>query len=179
MGSMVLVKKNAPCMDGQWYLGHPLPGREMRLAEDGEIWVRGSTRFDGYLDCDPLPPNAWFPTKDIGRFDPEKGFAILGRKDWQFISRGENIQPEEIEREILQIPGVLEAIVIPQKNPEYGTVPVAIVQSLHKDLTLNQITEYLSASLPKYKIPKGLHAVETFPRIGNKIDRKKVILNYS
>ena len=52
-----------------------------------------------------------------------------GRRDTMFISGGENIHPEEIEREILRFPGVLEAIVVPVPDPEFGARPVAFLRT--------------------------------------------------
>lgn len=182
MGSMVLSRPKPPILHNQWHLGFPLHGREIRLAEDGEIWVRGLTRFNGYLEnniCTPIPKDAWFATKDIGSFDPQEGFAILGRKDFQFICGGENIQPEEIEQHILKIPGVVEAIVIPQKDHEYGMKPLAIIHSTNLSISLDEITHFLTPFLPKYKIPKALYLAPPLPKKGWKIDRQKIISTYS
>lgn len=182
MGSMVLARKKPPIINGQKYLGFPLPGREMRLGKGGEIFVRGETRFDGYLQNGtyvPIPKDVWFATKDIGIFDPQEGFAILGRKDLQFICGGENIQPEEIEQYILKIPGILEAVVIPQKDPEFGAKPIAIIHCLTPHFSLQEMTQILTPLLPKYKIPKALYINVELPKKGSKIDRQKIIATYS
>lgn len=170
MGSMVLARKNPPLINGSLFLGTPLPKREIKLAPDGEIFVRGETLFDGYID---RPQNGWFATGDIGCEHPTEGIAIIGRKDWQFISGGENIQPEEIEHYLHQIPGILEAIVIPKKDPEFGTRPVALIRSSHP-LTLDLIQKSLSEYLPKYKIPIAVYEQSEFPRRGMKIDRNEL-----
>jgi len=182
MGSMVLAREKSPRIDGQKYLGFPLPGREMRLSKEGEIFVRGETRFEGYLEngaWTPIPKDVWFATKDIGIFNPQEGFAILGRKDLQFICGGENIQPEEIEQFILKIPGVLEAVVIPQKDPEFGEKPIAIIHSTKPPFSLPELTQILTPNLPKYKIPKNLYFTNELPKKGAKIDRQKIIATYS
>ncbi|MBM3183838.1 MAG: AMP-binding protein, partial [Chlamydiae bacterium] len=96
MGSLVATKSHPKPLFGKLPVGFPLPGRKMRLSSDGEIEVRGECLFSGYWHdgkiSSPLTPDGWFPTKDIGRMTDE-GLLILGRKDFQFISGGENIQP--------------------------------------------------------------------------------------
>jgi o-succinylbenzoate---CoA ligase len=170
MGSMVLTRKNPPLINGFHFLGTPLPKRELKLAFDGEIFVRGETLFDGYVD---RPQNGWFATGDIGYEHPSEGIAIIGRKDWQFISGGENIQPEEIEYYLHQIPGILEAVVIPKKDLEFGMRPVAFIRS-SLSIKLDLIQKTLSEFLPKYKIPVALYEHPEFPRKGIKIDRTEL-----
>lgn len=143
--------------------GKVLPHREVRLAEDGEILVRGPCLFQGYLG--ETPPLEWFPTKDLGRIENGK-LEIIGRKDWMFISGGENIQPEEIEREILTLPDILEAVVLPIDDPEFGKRPVAVVRSL-SSFDLKQLQLHLSKRLPKFKIPIKLYFVDEMPQKNN------------
>lgn len=150
MGSVVTVN------------GHPLPGREVRLADDGEILVRGPCLFQGYYNDGKLtPPGVWFPTGDLGNQSPNNGLAIVGRKDWQFISGGENIQPEEIEQELLTLPEIQEAVVIPQDDPEFGQRPVAVICG---KATLQQVRAALKDRLPRYKIPIALIPVDEMPK---------------
>lgn len=168
MGSMVLAQRHP--IDG--YLGFPLPKRVLRLAPDGEILARGECLFAGYWQNGQIiPPDSWFATKDIGCVDPEKGFKILGRKDWQFISGGENIQPEEIEQYLLQIPGVHEAIVASRPDPEFGARSVAFVVGT---LDLSTMQHALSAHLPRFKIPKELFLLDHLPKNGLKVDRRAI-----
>ncbi|MBX9744954.1 MAG: AMP-binding protein [Chlamydiales bacterium] len=169
MSSMVLAKKNPA--DG--YLGFPLPHRRVRLAEDGEILVRGECLFQGYWEQGRLiPSEPWFATKDVGQFNAQNGFKIVGRKDFQFISGGENIQPEEIESCLLQIPGVEEAIVAPRKDPEFGTRPVAFIVG---SLDVKTMKNRLSSQLPSYKIPVDLIFLPQMPKKGVKIDRRALL----
>lgn len=173
MGSLVAAKYR-PANE---YLGHPLPNREVQVAEDGEILVKGSCLFQGYYrDGKITPPGVWFATGDLGKWCPSKGLAIEGRKDWQFISGGENIQPEEIERAISLMPEVQEVVVIPKNDPEFGKRPVAVI---HGKATLEQIRTFLIDKLPKYKIPIGTIYVDEMPKTGLKVDRKKLLFNLS
>ncbi len=179
MGSMVLFAKNPPKIDSHYYLGEPLPKREIHLHVDGEIWVKGNCLFEGYLENNtilrPLTEDGWFQTKDIAAYHPQYGFTIIGRKDWQFISGGENIQPEEIEKHIKTIPQILDAVIVPKQHEEFGQVPAAVVRIENNNrLSLAYIQHHLQDLLPKYKIPKALFILNEFPKIGIKIDRKKI-----
>ncbi len=143
--------------------GQLLPHRELRLHE-GEIQVRGKTLFQGYrhrgiVEC-PLD-KGWFSTRDQGEWRDGQLY-ITGRRDNQFISGGENIQPEEIERHLLQLPGVSEAIVVPVPDPEFGMRPVAFVgfESLEASTFTARCLKLqlqLEKQLPRFKIPRTYH----------------------
>jgi o-succinylbenzoate---CoA ligase len=81
--------------------GNVLHGREVMLAGDGEILVRGPCLFAGYYTPNglvlPLDRDGWFHTGDLGTIDEFGRLTVLGRKDALIISGGENIQPEEVE----------------------------------------------------------------------------------
>ncbi|MEM8727999.1 MAG: AMP-binding protein [Chlamydiota bacterium] len=96
-------------------LGHPLPYREIKIDADGELLVKGKVLFKGYLQRDgtldlPLNLEGYFETSDLGTYSQKLGLRIRKRKDRLFISGGENIQPEEIERalETLSPSGTVE-----------------------------------------------------------------------
>jgi len=158
--SMILGQKKPIQKEGFIFLGLPHLGKQMSLSEDGEILVKGDSLFQGYWNGIELQkPEEWFPTNDLGLFDPTAGFAIVGRKDNQFISGGENIQPEEIERELLTHPTILDAIVVPKKDAEYGVRPVAFVRA-SGEIDEKSLRNYLLERLPKYKIPCSFSPLE-------------------
>lgn len=155
--------------------GFPLAGRELKIASDGEIWVRGECLFQGYWEEGQIvQPGEWFATGDIGQMCPRKGLSILGRKDWQFISGGENIQPEEIEQELSLLSNVIEAVVIPISDPEFGKRPAAVVRTDDPAFDLQKLQRGLREKLPKYKIPIALFILDEIPKNGLKIDRKAI-----
>jgi acyl-CoA synthetase (AMP-forming)/AMP-acid ligase II len=142
--------------------GQILPNREVKLAPDGEIFVKGPCLFTQYLNEEPI--TGWFATKDIGYFQDGK-LEILGRKDWMFISGGENIQPEEIERHLLPLSVVIAA----RHCPEFGFRPVAITQT---PCSLSDLHALLKDKLPRYKWPIDLYFVDEIPLKPNgKINR--------
>jgi len=169
--SMILGQKNAPQKNGHIYLGHPHPGKEITLSKEGEILLRGDSLFQGYWTGTELQkPDTWFGTNDLGLFDEKEGFAIVGRKDNQFISGGENITPEEIERELLTHPTILEALVVPRKDNEFGAKPVAFIRSIG-EINEKALRDYLLDRLPKYKIPCAFLMMEEGSDM--KLSRKK------
>jgi O-succinylbenzoic acid--CoA ligase len=148
----------------------PLPYREMKLAPDGEILVRGKTLFLGYLNSPPQ--EGWFATRDLGHMTKEGKFEVIGRKDNLFISGGENIQPEEIEEALLHLPGIAEAIVIPQPDPEFGARPVAFIYDETKRATLESIREQLKGKISSFKMPIALYPLPPV-EMGLKRSRKQ------
>lgn len=139
--------------------GRVLPHRELSVAEDGEILVRGNTLFAGYVGGDAvdrqLDDEGWFHTKDLGELDPDGYLRVTGRRDNQFVSGGENVQPEEIEAALYRIEGVEEAVVVPVPDEEFGERPVAFVRApggLPDDLA-----KALEPKLPRFKIPVAFY----------------------
>ncbi len=109
--------------------GTLLPHRALRIRESGEIDVSGLTRFAGYATRDGVDPAPeWFSTGDLGRHDALGRLVIMGRRDLQFISGGENVQPEAIEAALLRLDAVAEAVVVPVPDAEFGARPVAFVR---------------------------------------------------
>lgn len=138
-------------------MGHPLPFREIKIGKEGEILVKGKTLFKGYLQKDgsfdlPLDQEGYFSTSDLGHYSPKRGLSILGRKDRLFMSGGENIQPEEIERLLKNIEGIVRAEVVPIPDEEFGYRPKAYIQS-EKKFQEGELKNYLSSFLPKFKVP--------------------------
>lgn len=130
-----------------------LPYREL-CVKDQEIFVRGKTLFSGYLDSGA--PEGWFATRDLGEWAPDGSLRLLGRKDRLFISGGENIQPEEIERALCTLPGILFARVEPIPDPEYGQRPIATIHDTTQKHTLETVRHHLKGSLPGFKLPVRL-----------------------
>lgn len=113
--------------------GRPLTHREVCIAPDGEILVRGGPLMAGYLQDDGrlLPgtdADGWYHTGDVGTLE-DGWLRVTGRKDLMFISGGENIYPEEIERALMGLSGVSAAVVVSVPDETWGARPVAFVQA--------------------------------------------------
>jgi O-succinylbenzoic acid--CoA ligase len=156
-----------------------LSDRELKINADGEICVRGKTLFKGYWNgdavCLPMDGAGWFHTKDLGRIDSDGCLKVLGRRDDMFISGGENIHPQEIESELLKINSILQVVVVPKEDGEFGQRPVAFIRwendaAIHSDDALREI---LTKHLPKFKIPVAFYPWPSLPDgEGLKADRR-------
>jgi long-chain acyl-CoA synthetase len=98
-------------------VGRPLPRAEVRIADDGEILVRGPHVFMGYFN-DPEKTaetlvDGWLHTGDLGRIDEDGHLIITDRKkDIIITSGGKNITPSEIENQLKFSPYINDAVVI-------------------------------------------------------------------
>ena len=109
---------NHPFKVGKGSIGKVLAGREVKLADDGEILVRGSGVATGYWGGDGLQPVAteegWYRTGDIGALDSEGNLFFKGRKKEVIVTpAGMNIYPGDLERVLKELPQIKDAIVVP------------------------------------------------------------------
>jgi len=172
MCSTVLLTSNPVWHQSIPYLGHPLPGRAAKISS-GEIFVAGQCLFSGYGYPPQSPANGWLATGDCGIYHEKYGFAVVGRKDFQFICSGENIQPEEIEVCLLSCPSIEQVIVVPLFDEEFGARPMAFIKG---SLSYDQIIAHASRFLPKYKIPVALAPL---PKTGNLKPNRIQLIEYA
>ncbi len=113
-----LISVNHPFKVGKGSIGKVIAGREVKLAPDGEILVRGSGVATGYWSGTGLQPvssaEGWYHTGDIGELDSEGNLFFKGRKKEVIVtSAGMNVYPEDLERALKNQPQVKDAIVVP------------------------------------------------------------------
>jgi O-succinylbenzoic acid--CoA ligase len=146
--------------------------REDRLAPAGEtgvIYLKGPTITPGYADRPEATAaafqNGWFCTGDLGYLDADGYLYVLDRRSDLIISGGENVYPAEIESVLLAHPGVAEAGVCGQSDPQWGQVPIAFVK-LHPGAQTSPeaILEHARQRLARYKVPRAIYIVEELPR---------------
>ncbi|MEV1025220.1 class I adenylate-forming enzyme family protein [Streptomyces sp. NPDC050264] len=172
-------------------IGHPLPGREVKVTDTehdepvrdpslpGVLWVRGvrgRDLFVGYLD-DPattarcfvdLPDGtSWLRTGDLVTTAEGSGaLRFAGRIDDVIKVSGENVSLTESEAVIAQAPGVLEAAVVARPDPIRDQVPVAYV--VPKDPatppSTDRLREYAEAHLVPAARPREWHLIDELPR---------------
>lgn len=113
-----IVTLNHPFHARKGTVGSPIGGVEVRISEDGEILVRGENVTKGYYEADPADAGAfdaegWLHTGDIGSFDSEGRLSIRGRKKEMIVTpEGLNVFPEDVERVLNAIPGVIDSAVL-------------------------------------------------------------------
>src|SRR5207342_1279144 len=103
-------------------IGKPFPGCDVRIAEDGEILVKGPNVFQGYYKNEEATRetivDGWLHTGDIGEVDEEGFITITGRKkDIIITAGGKNITPANLENEIKQHPLVSQCVVVGDRKP--------------------------------------------------------------
>ena len=115
-GGLTFMQDDEACLNGG--VGVPLPGFSFKLAEDGEVLIKGPSVFAGYLK-DPeatartFDADGWLRSGDVGEFATEREIRIIDRKKEIIItSGGKNIAPSEIENALRESIYVKEAIII-------------------------------------------------------------------
>jgi long-chain acyl-CoA synthetase len=125
-------------------VGAPLPRTVLRIAEDGEVLVRGPQVTVGYFEQEIPPPvqDGWLHTGDLGRLTDDGDLVLEGRKKELFkTSYGKYIQPARVEALLRDIPGVAETMLVGEGrpyciallwliDPEDAPAPGAIAQAI-------------------------------------------------
>src|SRR3954451_3258916 len=109
-------------------VGRPLPGSEVRIADDGEILVRGPHIFGGYYKMEDKSFGAiedgWLHTGDLGAIDEDGFLSITGRKkDIIITAGGKNLTPANLENDLKQSRWISQAVMYGDRRP----FPVALI----------------------------------------------------
>lgn len=112
---------NLPHANKSGTVGRPVEGVEVKIAEDGEILVRGKNVFAGYYKnqaaTDETLVDGWLHSGDLGSFDADGFLSIIGRKkDIIITSGGKNIAPQNIEEALSTIDLVGTAVVVGEQQ---------------------------------------------------------------
>jgi long-chain acyl-CoA synthetase len=103
-------------------VGKPLPGVEVKIADDGEVLIKGPNIFKGYYKNDEATQEAledgWLHTGDLGRIDEDGFIFITGRKkDIIITAGGKNITPANLENGLKQSRWISQAVVVGDRKP--------------------------------------------------------------
>jgi len=103
-------------------VGRPLPGCEVRIADDGEVLIRGANIFAGYYRNDDASFGAvvdgWLHTGDLGSLDADGYLSITGRKkDIIITAGGKNLTPANLENDLKQTRWVSQAVMHGDRRP--------------------------------------------------------------
>jgi len=150
-------------------VGPAIPGIEMKVAENGEIVVRGPNIFPGYWrrpeQTAAVLRDGWFHTGDQGDVDAQGNWRITGRlKNLIILNSGHNIAPEPIEEELFRaVPGAQHVMLVGNGRSFLGAIITGAVASAEID---SQV-ERMNAALPHYRKIRRYHAAQELFTIEN------------
>jgi len=165
------------------YVGGPLPGVDLRLVGDdgadidvrdgetiGEVVVRGPNLFSGYLNRPEATAEAlrdgWFHTGDVATRAPDGQLRIVGRRSIDLIkTAGYKVGAGEVEVALLDHPGVAEAAVTGEQDPDLGERIIAWVVAREGEAPAAQeLIDGVAGALAPHKRPREIRFLDKLPR---------------
>lgn len=145
--------------------------KPLRAGEIGEVLVRGDPVMAGYWENPAASAETlrggWLHTGDVGSLDADGFLTLKDRSKDVIISGGSNVYPREVEEVLLRHPGVSEASVVGQHDPEWGEVVVAFIVARDPRGRVPEGTELDALCLDhiaRFKRPKAYRFVESLPK---------------
>ncbi len=179
-----LISVNHPFRLGRRSIGKVLPGRSVKLGEDGEILVRGSGVAAGYWDRGGKHPVAddqgWYHTGDIGGLDEAGNLYFKGRKKDVIVTpAGLNIYPEDLEAVLRCRPEVKDCVVVGIDRG--GNAEPCAVVVLHNDADLQAVIQCANQSLADFQRMRLWiqWPQEDFPRTHTQKPRRNLIAEFA
>ncbi len=151
---------------GVVYDGVPLPGVDLRIGDDGEVLVRGPMVARWYRDGSPVTDrDGWLATGDLGRLVDDR-LEVFGRRDDRIITGGENVHPDPVEARLRAHPAVADAAVVGRPDPEWGEAVVAVIEVAPDAAapSLDEVRDWVRATLPAFMAPRAVEVVGALPR---------------
>jgi len=151
-------------------------GREVPDGEIGEIASRGGTGMVGYWqmpeETAKTLKQGWLFSGDLGYRDKDGYIYLAGRKKQMIIRGGENVYPAEVERVLLDFPGVKDAVVIGLPDPVWGEIIAAVIVPADAPLDPAALAAHCKRHLASYRCPDRVFQRESLPyNAGGKVDR--------
>ncbi len=146
---------------------------------NGEIMVRGESVFSGYLndeiDNNEYFTDGWFHTGDLGEIDSDGYIYVKGRLKEMINRGGEKISPYEVEKAIMELTGINDAVVFPYPNIYGSENAGAVVVTNIEDFALDKLRSGLKGIITAYKMPTLLYIVDEIPIGDNgKVQRREL-----
>jgi acyl-CoA synthetase (AMP-forming)/AMP-acid ligase II len=150
--------------------GLPCDGIDLRIADDGEVLVRGYGVMQGYLNdpvatAEAIDADGYLHTGDLGTLDDTGRLCIVGRKKDMFIVGGFNAYPAEIEGFLLEHPAVAQAAVIGVPDDRMGQVGKAfiVLKSGADPVGAEDLIEWSRARMAGFKVPRSVEFLDQLP----------------
>lgn len=162
-----VVTLNTPQVQRRGYIGQPLPHIHLKLAADGELWIKGNillgyTSEHGQLQLPILDSEGYLPSGDLASQTEQGDWRLIGRKKNMFItSFGRNVSPEWIETELCQMAPILQACVFGEARPFNVAIIAPGAQATAAQI--DQAIARVNAGLPTYaRVGQWLPASQPF-----------------
>ncbi len=173
-------------------IGQPATGVDVRLVDEsdsptpaggvGRVQLRSPGAMGGYWcdseqTADALAPGGWIRTSDLARRTERGDLVIVGRTSEVYVRGGYNVYPLEVERALLDHPGVAQAAVVGVDAPVLGELGVAYVVPADpgRPPQLADLRAWCQARLADYKAPDRLEVVADLPLNSMmKIDKRRL-----
>lgn len=156
-------------------------GHEVPTGTPGELTLRSPSLFSGYWGDPQATAQAfrdgWYHMGDVFVRNEDGTLDFVDRRKYLIKSGGENIYPAEVERVLMGIAGVNDAVVVKQADPRWGEVPVAIVVPADPALTALSVIEGCRGVIASYKLPRRVVFASSaaLPRnVSGKVERIKL-----
>ena len=147
----------------------PETGEEVPNGVNGEFCSRGYNTMKGYYKMPEatratVDAEGWLHSGDLACRDEDGTYRITGRLKDMIIRGGENIYPKEIEEFIYTHPAVRDVQVIGVPDKRYGEeIMACIILKEPGSLTVEEMTNYIKASMARHKVPRYIEFVDSFP----------------
>lgn len=150
-----LISLNHPFRATEGSVGKVLPGRECKLADDGEILVRGENVAASYWKSGVLQQSGeegWLHTGDLGEVDAEGNLRFRGRKKNVIVTpAGLNVYPDDLERALRAQREVLDCVVIPFAQDGNAEPCAILLMRNSNEPAVRSAVEAANASLAEYQ----------------------------
>ena len=179
-----LISVNHPFKLGKGSIGKVLPGRDVKLAEDGEIVIRGGGVASRYWGADGAQGVAddegWYHTGDVGALDDAGNLYFKGRKKEVIVTpAGLNIYPEDLEAALRRQPEVKDCVVVGIERG--GNAEPCAVVILRGDAKVDEVVGRANQSLAEFQRMRMWvrWLQEDFPRTSTQKPRRNVIAEFA
>lgn len=146
-------------------------GNDVARGQTGELWFYGLGITPGYYrrpdaTADAFSEDGWLRSGDLGRQDEDGYYYIVGRLKDMYISGGENVYAAEVEGQLAEHPGVLEAAVIGVADEKWGEVGCAYLlrQPGQPTPSDNELSGFCKQRMAAYKVPRYFIWMDEFAR---------------
>lgn len=144
-------------------VGKVIPGVDVKIADDGEVLAKGPNVMKGYYKkpeatAEVIDEDGWFSTGDLGRLEDGYLYLMGRKKEMIVLSNGKNINPEDIEKEIMKNTNLIKEMGVVEYNnhlmalvhPDFKVVEEEKIANIKEKLKWEIIDKY-NVTAPKYR----------------------------